>query len=44
MAVPQLCPLDPIMGACRADKNILERIRGEVLAHGLYNLQGEVSL
>jgi hypothetical protein len=26
----QICPLDPIIGACRADNNILERIRVEV--------------
>jgi hypothetical protein len=46
MAILQICPLDPIIGACRADadKNIIERIRGEVLAHDICNLQGEVSL
>lgn len=44
MAILQICSLDPIIGACRADKNIIERIRGEVLAHDICNLQGEVSL
>jgi hypothetical protein len=36
--LPQICPLDPIIGACRADNNILERIRVEVLS-GAWPLQ-----